>query len=198
MRKRLMTTVAAGVLGGALVLSGCSTGGDQDQATPSSTSQHEGHGSSGSSSDSGGMEHPMDGGPAPEGIETAASPTYPVGTEVTLTADHMEGMDGANATIAGAYDTYTYAVDFTPSAGGEPVKDHKWVVQQEIKDAGDERLADGTEVTLEAEHMEGMKGAKATIASSTEETVYMVDYESDGMTMTNHKWVVESEIKPAS
>ncbi|MCV7719736.1 YdhK family protein [Micrococcus luteus] len=195
MRKRLRTTVAAGVLGGALVFTGCSTGGDQDQATPSTTSHHEGHGSS---SDSGGMEHPMDGGPAPEGIETAASPTYPVGTEVTLTADHMEGMDGANATIAGAYDTYTYAVNFTPSTGGEPVKDHKWVVQQEIKDAGEERLADGTEVTLEAEHMEGMKGAKATIASSTEETVYMVDYESDGMTMTNHKWVVESEIKPAS
>ncbi|AYO49779.1 YdhK family protein [Micrococcus luteus] len=195
MRKHLKTTVAAGVLGGALVFTGCSTGGDQDQGTPSTTSQHEGHGSS---SDSGGMEHPMDGGPAPEGIETAASPTYPVGTEVTLTADHMEGMDGANAMIAGAYDTYTYAVDFTPSAGGEPVKDHKWVVQQEIKDAGDERLADGTEVTLEAEHMEGMKGAKATIASSTEETVYMVDYESDGMTMTNHKWVVESELKPAS
>ena len=195
MRKHLKTTVAAGVLGGALVFTGCSTGGGQDQGTPSTTSQHEGHGSS---SDSGGMEHPMDGGPAPEGIETAASPTYPVGTEVTLTADHMEGMDGANAMIAGAYDTYTYAVDFTPSAGGEPVKDHKWVVQQEIKDAGDERLADGTEVTLEAEHMEGMKGAKATIASSTEETVYMVDYESDGMTMTNHKWVVESEIQPAS
>ena len=195
MRKHLMTTVAAGVLGGALVFTGCSTGGGQDQGTPSTTSQHEGHGSS---SDSGGMEHPMDGGPAPEGIETAASPTYPVGTEVTLTADHMEGMDGANAMIAGAYDTYTYAVDFTPSAGGEPVKDHKWVVQQEIKDAGDERLADGTEVTLEAEHMEGMKGAKATIVSSTEETVYMVDYESDGMTMTNHKWVVESELKPAS
>lgn len=195
MRKRLRTIVTAGVLGGALVFTGCSTGGGQDQGTPSTTSQHEGHGSS---SDSGGMEHPMDGGPAPEGIETAASPTYPVGTEVTLTADHMEGMDGANATIAGAYDTYTYAVDFTPSAGGEPVKDHKWVVQQEIKDAGDERLADGTEVTLEAEHMEGMKGAKATIASSTEETVYMVDYESDGMTMTNHKWVVESELKPAS
>ena len=140
----------------------------------------------------------LDGGPAPAGIAEATDPTYPVGTEVTLTADHMEGMDGANATIAGAYDTYTYAVDFTPSAGGEPVKDHKWVVQQEIKDAGDERLADGTEVTLEAEHMEGMKGAKATIASSTEETVYMVDYESDGMTMTNHKWVVESELKPAS
>ena len=195
MRKHLKTTVAAGVLGGALVFTGCSTGGDQDQGTPSTTSQHEGHGSS---SDSGGMEHPMDGGPAPEGIEKAASPKYPVGTEVKLTADHMAGMDGAPATIAGAYDPYTYAVNVTPTTGGDPVKDHKWIVQEEIKDAGDQRVADGTEVTLEAEHMEGMKGAKATIASSTEETVYMVDYESDGMTMTNHKWVVESELKPAS
>jgi hypothetical protein len=144
------------------------------------------------------MEHPMDGGPAPAGIEKAASPKYPVGTEVKLTASHMEGMDGAKATIVGAYDTYTYAVNFTPTTGGDPVKDHKWVVQEEIKDAGDQRLADGTEVTLLAEHMKGMKGAKATIASSTDQTVYMVDYEADGMKMTNHKWVVESEIQPAS
>jgi len=144
------------------------------------------------------MEHPMDGGPAPAGIEEATSPKYPVGTKVTLTADHMEGMDGAKATIVGAFDTYTYAVNFTPTTGGAPVKDHKWVVQQEIKDAGTKRLPDGTEVTLEAEHMEGMKGAKATIAFSTDQTVYMVDYEAGGMKMTNHKWVVESEIKPAS
>ena len=46
--------------------------------------------------------------------------------------------------------------------------------------------------------MEGMKGAKAIIDSSTDETVYMVDYEADGMMMTNHKWVVESEIRPAT
>src|SRR5699024_12139645 len=136
--------------------------------------------------------------PRPRGHREGCVAKYPAGTEVTLTAEHMEGMDGANATIAGAFDTYTYAVNFTPTTGGNPVKDHKWVVQEEIKDAGDQRLADGTEVTLEAEHMEGMKGAKATIASSTDQTVYMVDYESDGMTMTNHKWVVESEIKPAS
>ena len=198
MRKRLMTTIAAGVLGGALVLTGCSTVGDQG---------HQGHGGSSSTSspassdggmDHSSMEHPMDGGPAPAGIEKATSPKYPVGTKVTLTADHMEGMDGAKATIVGAFDTYTYAVNFTPTTGGEPVKDHKWVVQQEIKDAGKQRLADGTEVTLEAEHMKGMKGAKATIASSTDQTVYMVDYEAGGMKMTNHKWVVESEIKPAS
>ena len=201
MRKRLTMTLAAGVLGGALLLTGCSSG-DQD---PSKAGPHHGGSSSTSSpaSSDGGMdhssmEHPMDGDPAPAGIEKAASPKYPVGTQVILTADHMMGMDGAKATIVGAYDTYTYAVNFTPTTGGEPVKDHKWVVQQEIKDAGSKQLADGTEVTLEAEHMKGMKGAKATIASSTDETVYMVDYEAGGMKMTNHKWVVESEIKPAS
>ena len=97
----------------------------------------------------------------------------------------------------GAYDTYTYSVDYTPE-GGEPVTDHRWVVQEEIEDAGDEQLADGSEVTLLADHMEGMEGVTATIASSTDETVYVVDYEADGMTMTNHKWVVESEIEPTS
>ncbi|MHA6749577.1 YdhK family protein [Dermacoccus nishinomiyaensis] len=195
MRKRLMTTIAAGVLGGALVLTGCSTGGDQGHKGGSSASAPA---SSDGGMDHSSMEHPMDGGPAPAGIEEATSPKYPVGTKVTLTADHMEGMDGAKATIVGAFDTYTYAVNFTPTTGGAPVKDHKWVVQQEIKDAGTKRLPDGTEVTLEAEHMEGMKGAKATIAFSTDQTVYMVDYEAGGMKMTNHKWVVESEIKPAS
>ncbi|MGO2984011.1 MAG: DUF1541 domain-containing protein, partial [Brevibacterium aurantiacum] len=31
----------------------------------------------------------------------------------------------------------------------------------------------------------------------TEDTVYMVDLDMDGMTMTNHKWVVEDEVQPA-
>lgn len=142
------------------------------------------------------MEHPSDGGPVPEGMTEATDPEYPAGTEVILTADHMEGMDGATATVVGAYDTYTYAIDFTPTTGEDPITDHRWVVQEELEDAGDERLPDGTEVMVTAGHMEGMDGAAATIASSTDETVYVVDYEADGMTMTNHKWVVESEIEP--
>ena len=199
MQRRLRTGLAAGALGVALVLAGCASGADDDQQTdPSATEEHQGHGGNNAESGDEEMEHPMDGGPAPEGIAEASDPAYPVGTEVQLTADHMEGMDGATATISGAFDTYTYSVNYTPAGGGDPVTDHKWVVQEEIEDAGDERLADGTEVTLLAEHMEGMEGVKATIASSTDETVYMVDYETDGMKMTNHKWVVESEIQPAS
>ena len=198
MQRRLRTGLAAGALGVALVLAGCASGADDNQQTdPSATEEHQGHGGNNAESGDEEMEHPMDGGPAPEGIAEASEPTYPVGTEVQLTADHMEGMEGATATISGAFDTYTYSVNYTPAGGGDPVTDHKWVVQEEIEDAGDARLADGTEVTLLAEHMEGMEGVKAIIASSTDETVYMVDYETDGMKMTNHKWVVESEIQPA-
>lgn len=131
-------------------------------------------------------------------MAAAASPRFPVGSQVTLTADHLDGMVGARATVVGAYDTYTYAVDFTPTTGGGLIEDHRWVVQEEISDAGDERLADGTEVRLAAAHMDGMDGAAARIARSTDETVYVVDFEADGMKMTNHKWVVESEMQPTS
>lgn len=139
--------------------------------------------------------HPADGGPAPAGIAEATDPTYPVGTEVVLAADHMSGMDGATATVVGAYQTYTYSVNYTPTDGSDPVTDHKWVVQEELADAGSKRLADGTPVTIEAEHMTGMKGAEGNVESSTDETVYMVDFTAAGMTMKNHKWVTESEIK---
>ena len=187
--RRLGAVVGAGLLSVAVVLAGCA-GDNADEDSPAGSSQEHG--------EHGGMDHPADGGPVPEGMTEATDPAYPVGTEVTLAADHMEGMDGATATIVGAYDTYTYSVDYTPTTGGDPITDHRWVVQEELADAGDERLADGTEVTLDAAHMDGMDGATATVASSTEETVYVVDFEAGGMTMTNHKWVVESEIKPAS
>ncbi|MCM3661508.1 YdhK family protein [Georgenia satyanarayanai] len=144
-----------------------------------------------------GHDHPTDGGTPPAGIQTATDPTYPVGTEVILAADHMPGMDGAEATISGAFTTTTYSVSYTPIDDGEPVVDHKWVVHEELESPGAAPLVDGTQVVLEAEHMAGMQGATATIDHSTQETVYMVDIESDEMTMTNHKWVVESEIHPA-
>ncbi|WP_370442213.1 DUF1541 domain-containing protein [Kineococcus halophytocola] len=67
-----------------------------------------------------------------------------------------------------------------------------------MRGVGDARLPDGAQVVLDATHMTGMQGATATVSGSTDETTYMVDVEADGMTMVNHKWVVESEIEPAS
>ncbi len=209
MTKRLRTALAAAAFTGVIALAGCSStdqpeSGDQTQsaeqtqeatAAPSSDNSQE-QGGHGNGHDH--MDHPADGGPVPEGMVEASDPEYPVGSEVVLTTNHMHGMEGATATIVGAYDTFTYAVTYMPTDGGPQVTDHKWVVQEEIENAGTERLADGTEVTLLADHMAGMEGATATIAFSTDETVYVVDYEADGMKMTNHKWVVTSEIEPVS
>lgn len=198
-------TLAALVLTSTLALTACSdaTDNSDDADTTSTTTAtaetNETHQEDTTTADDGGhdMEHPEDGGLPPEGITEATDPTYPVGSEVMLTADHMPGMDGAQATISGAFDTTTYSVSYTPTDGGEPVTDHRWVVHEELVDPGEAPLPGGTEVVLNAEHMPGMQGATATIDYSTQETVYMVDIDTGEMTMINHKWVTESEIQPA-
>jgi hypothetical protein len=145
--------------------------------------------------DHSGMNH-SGSGEVPAGLKEAKNPTYKVGSQAVMQTDHMPGMKGATATIVGAYDTSAYVVSYTPTTGGERVTNHKWVIQQEIKDAGDKALQPGAKATLEADHMPGMKGATADIVSSEQTTVYMVDYTpaKGGEKVTNHKWVTESEL----
>ncbi|MGJ9384631.1 DUF1541 domain-containing protein [Salipaludibacillus sp. CF4.18] len=135
-------------------------------------------------------------GEVPEGLEGSENPTYEEGSQATIEADHMEGMEGAEATIAGAYDTTVYSVSYTPTTGEQRVENHKWVIHEELEDAGPKPLEPGTEVILAAEHMEGMKGATAEIDSAEETTVYMVDLTptDGGEEVTNHKWITESEL----
>lgn len=134
-------------------------------------------------------------GEVPEGLKVAENPTFPVGSKAIIQSDHMGGMKGAEATIVGAYNTVVYTVSYTPTTGGNPVTNHKWVIHEELETASDAPLDPGTEVTINAEHMEGMRGAVATIDSAEETTVYMVDYTSTtGEQVTNHKWVTESEL----
>lgn len=186
-----MTSIAAMAAAGALALLGCSSP-DKEQSAQPSQSQTAAESLSGES-----HAHAADGGQPPEGIKKAADPKYAMGENVVLTADHMEGMAGAKATISGAFDTTTYSVSYTPTDGSDAVTDHKWVVQEELENPGKPPLKDGTEVVVNADHMPGMTGARATIDSSTDETVYMVDVDMGDMTMTNHKWVTESEIQHA-
>src|SRR5699024_962728 len=194
----LMTRLTLGAAVGALALTGCAGTGDDDAAPePTTTTQSEAAADA-SNPEAGAHDHDPDGGPAPEGIQEATDPRYPVGEAVILNTDHMPGMDGAEATISAAFDTTTYSVSYPPTDGGDPVTDHKWVVHEELDDPGEAPLAPRSETVLNADHMSGMKGAEATIDSSTDETVYMVDFEMDGMEMTNHKWVVESEIQPGN
>lgn len=132
----------------------------------------------------------------PAGLKEASNPKFKVGSQAVILDDHMPGMKGAAATIVGAYDTTVYTVSYIPTTGGDKVTNHKWVVQEEIKNAGDQPFAAGDEVTLMADHMKGMDGAKATIDSAEQTTVYVVDYTPTpgGDPVENHKWVIESEL----
>ena len=152
-----------------------------------------------STSNMGEMMHD-DSGEIPEGLLAAENPTYRIGDIVTINSDHMTGMQGAEATIVGAFDTTVYEVSFNPTNGDPRVTNNQWVIKEEIAEAKDveEPLEPGTEVTLEASHMEGMQGATATIESSEVTTVYMVDLDpTTGEEMVrNHKWVTEAELSP--
>ncbi len=57
-------------------------------------------------------------------------------------------------------------MSYTPETGGKRVEDHKWVIQEELKGAGDKTLKPGDKAVIEASHMKGMKGAEAVIDSA--------------------------------
>lgn len=171
----------------ALVLAGCGPRvTNEEEPTKSEEVFHE---------DMKDMVHSNDGG-IPNGLMKAKDPTYVVGSEAIIQTDHMEGMKGAIATIVRAFDTTAYSINYTPTDGSEKVLDHKWVVHEEIENPASAPLEKGTEVTVLANHMKGMEGAKAEIESAEQTTVYMIDYFSttDGDKVTNHKWVVEDEL----
>lgn len=179
----------------AVTLSACNTGDDMSDESMDMDNANEENMSEGSGHMN--MDH-SGSGEVPDDLQEAENPTFEVGSQAIIETDHMEGMKGAEATIVGAYDTTAYAVTYTPTDGGEPVKNHKWVIHEELENPGDEPLETGDEAAIAADHMEGMDGATATIDSAEETTVYMVDFvpTTGGEEVTNHKWVTESELSP--
>lgn len=67
-----------------------------------------------------------------EEIKDAADISYQSGSEVIMEADHMKDMKGATAQINSAEKTTVYMIDYTPTTGGEVVKNHKWVTEEEL------------------------------------------------------------------
>ena len=201
-KNRILTGILS--ISAATLLVACSTDtGSQESAAESEASSIESMAEESSMSgmdemegnDMEGMVHD-DSGEIPEGLKEAENPTYNVGETATITDGHMEGMEGAEATIVGAFDTVAYEVSYDPTNGGPREENHKWVIHQEIADAGEEPFEPGDEVTLEANHMEGMEGATATIDDAKSTTVYVIDYQptTGGEEVKNHKWVTDSEL----
>lgn len=181
MKKQLLFLSIASIIG----LSGCGDNKSHDNHT---NNDHEEMNHSN-------MNHSSSG-EIPEGLKEAKKPTYGIGSKAIMHTAHMDGMSGAEALIVGAFDTTVYAISYTPINGGERVTNHKWVIHEEIKNAGVQPFEIGEEVTLLADHMNGMVGATATIESAEQTTVYMVDYmpTTGGEKVTNHKWVTENEL----
>lgn len=200
----LLKTIVTGTVLSTLFVTGCASNesaesGEQSGAAihkslEETAKQDEHTAESHSGHDMAEHQHSEDGGAPPAGIEPARHASFKVGDEVVVNADHMPGMKGTTATVVGAFDTTTYAVTYTPTDGSPEVREHRWVVHEELENPGDQPLPNGSSVVLTAEHMHGMKGADATIDYSTDEPVYMVDIESEAMTQKNHKWVTESEL----
>lgn len=182
-----------GILSLAAVLSLSACSGDKNQEETQDMSNHDTE-EANKAMDHSAMNHSSDGA-LPTGIKEATNPTFPVGSKAMIQTDHMEGMSGAEATIVGAFDTIAYIVSYTPTNGGHPVRNHKWVIHEELEGGSKEPLEPGDKATINAEHMEEMQGAEATIDSAIETTVYMVDYTSSkGEKVKNHKWVTENEL----
>lgn len=181
-----------------IALTACGQGNDESPSKESSNTEMNSETTEENNSESHGEMNHSSSGKVPEDLNSTKNPTYEVGSKAKITTDHMPGMEGAEATVSGAYTTTVYTISYTPTTGGERVEDHKWVIHEEIKNAGDEPLEPGAEVTINASHMKGMDGATAKIDSAQETTVYMVDYvpTTGGEKVTNHKWVTESELAP--
>ncbi|WP_409250735.1 YdhK family protein [Bacillus sp. SCS-153A] len=165
--------------------------GNSGSGTESGKSSEEDHGAHGEGEHKGSGE-------VPEEMKEAKNPKYQAGSTVIIEKGHLPGMEGAEATVAAAYDTTVYRVSYNPVTGGDRVEQHEWVVHEELKDADKKSFKPGDEVTIEAEHMEGMQGAKAVVDTAEQMTVYVIDFTPlDGSEkVENHLWVTEDELSP--
>lgn len=131
----------------------------------------------------------------PKGLKKDNHAKFHVGQKVTLKAKHMSGMYNAKATVAGVYKTDLYEIDFMPTNGGKMVKNHKWVVASELKAKG--ALKAGKKVTVLADHMYDMKGAKGKIVKVHKGPAYVVTFKDTKthMVIKKHKWLTQQELK---
>ncbi|MDI3236125.1 YdhK family protein [Exiguobacterium antarcticum] len=72
-------------------------------------------------------------------------------------------------------------------------------VPKGLNDAKDPKFKVGDMAMIKEAHMEGMKGAEATIVGAYDTTVYSISYDptNGGKRVTDHKWIIQEEIVDA-
>ena len=109
-----MTKLVFASLGIIVFLGACS---NQSESNNSKSTNEES--TSTASSEMNSMEGMNHEGMVPSSMKDAANPKFPVGSNVILLGDHMEGMKGANAQVVGAFDTTMYEVSYEPKLGDQ-------------------------------------------------------------------------------
>ncbi len=208
----MKTKIITALLGAGILMTGCQTGNPTtnpetpgtmtertitDKTDTAITSEEAMTKASSSGMESMGHEDHNMHATLPEGLKKAENPEFKVGEKVIILADHMPGMKDAKGEIAGAYDTTIYSVTYEPVGGGEKVTDHKWIVTEETENPPAEGWKEGDEVTITADHMKNMKGAKGKIVSVHKGPAYSISYTpTDGGEMVkDHMWVSGDELK---
>ncbi|HHM3654887.1 TPA: YdhK family protein [Staphylococcus aureus] len=114
------------ILGSLLILSACSNNDEKDKDTNDQKSESH-------------MKH-NDESKVPEDMKSTNEGEFKVGDKVTITAGHMPGMKGAEATVKGATanidnvkKTTVYVVDYKSKDNGKIIKNHKWMTGNELK-----------------------------------------------------------------
>lgn len=69
-------------------------------------------------------------------------------------------------------------------------------VPSTLKNADNPKFSVGSNVIITDGHMDGMRGAEATIIGAYNTTAYVISYEptSGGKRVENHKWVIHEEL----
>ena len=167
MLKKLVVTMIS--LTSAVILSACGENSSEDTSHHESTETVQKE--SGMDENHAHMHHSSDG-EIPEGLKVASNPKFPIGSTAIMKADHMEGMNGEEATIVGAFDTTVYAVSYIPTNGGEQVKNHKWVIYEEVQSENKGPLQQNSEVNNEENNSQPNKNKinKRLNINPTEET----------------------------
>ncbi|OIN65763.1 hypothetical protein BLD48_14390 [Exiguobacterium sp. KRL4] len=72
-------------------------------------------------------------------------------------------------------------------------------VPKGLNDAKDPKFKVGDMAMIKEAHMEGMKGAEATIVGAYDTTAYSISYDptNGGKRVTDHKWIIQEEIVEA-
>lgn len=81
------------------------------------------------------------------------------------------------------------------------MKKHSWslALLDTLQKADNPTYPVGSTTTIQTDHMEGMKGAKATIVGAFDTVAYSVTYTptTGGEKVENHKWIIHEEIMDA-